>query len=31
MLKAAPGQILIDPRDGCHKGLAAKVEDRPRW
>ena len=24
MLKAAPKQILIDPRDGCHKGLLTK-------
>ena len=24
MLKTAPKQILIDPRDGCHKGLLTK-------
>jgi len=27
MLKAAPGQILIDPRDGCHKGLVKAAEE----
>ena len=27
MLKAAPNQILIDPRDGCHKGLFTDTKE----
>ena len=29
MLKAAPNQILIDPRDGCHKGLFTDTNHWP--